>query len=321
MAVEPARIRPVERMLFLKRISWLSSLPARDLAVLADHAREQFWPKGATLLRAGEPVGAVHLVVEGRVKLRRRGRELGVAGVGAAVGARLLLAEDADGLEAVTEEDTLTLGLDRESFLDVLEERFPIYRGALRETCRELVEIFKVNPVEAAPAPPVPVPSLSPSPELGLVERLVLLRSRPPFEAISINALAELSQRLEEVPLPRGAVLWRCGERSDRMLFVASGLVRCEPAECGRAFRIGPGQPIGTLELLAELPRWFEAVVEQPGSALAGGAEQLLDLFEDNVDMGLTFLAHLTKVAVELEERAAEREGSLPRLFDCEGCA
>lgn len=318
MILEPPRIRPVERVLFLMRIRWLAGLPPAELQLLADQARERSWPRGAELLRAGEPVGAVHLVVEGLVRLRRRGRELGCAAPGAAIGTRLLLSEDAAGVEAVALSDTVTLAVDRETFLDVLEERFALFRAALRETCHELVELFQRNPLEAAPAPPATDPRTAPGRTLDLVDRIVLLRSRPPFEAGSINALAELSQRLEEVQLPAGALLWRREEHAERMMFVAGGRVRCEPAQREATFTIGRGQPIGTLELLADEPRWYDAVVEEPATALVGGAEQLLDVFEDNVDMGILLLTHLTRSAVELEERVAERAGALPLRVGCE---
>lgn len=313
IVAEPPRIRPLERVLFLKRVSWLAGLPAPDLAVVGDRAREQAWGRGAAVLRPGQPVGVIHLVVEGRLRVRRGERVLGHAGPGDAVGARLMLAADAAGLEAVAEVESLTLALDHEAFLDVLEERFAIYRGLLRQTCRELVSVFLRSPAEAAPAPPPPASSRPPGAGLDdLVERILLLRCRAPFEACSINALAELSQRLEEVRLPAGSVVWRRGDRPERMMFVASGRLRCEPAAPGGAFHLGPGQPIGTLELLGDRPRWFDLVVEEPVTALAGRAEQLLDLFEDNVDMGLAFLAHLMRLLVRLEERVA---GGVPTAW------
>ncbi len=311
IVAEPPRIRPLERVLFLKRVSWLAGLPAPDLAVVGDHARERAWSRGAVVLRPGQPVGVTHLVVEGRLQVRRGERVLGHAGPGDAVGARLMLAGDGAGLEAVAEVESLTLALDREAFLDVLEDRFAIYRGLLRQTCRELVSVFLRSPDEAAPAPPPPASSTGAGLD-DLVERILLLRRRPPFEACSINALAELSQRLEEVRFPAGTVVWRRGDRPERQMFVASGRLRCEPAAPGGAFHLGPGQPIGTLELLGDQPRWFDLVVEEPVTALAGRAEQLLDLLEDNVDMGLALLAHLMRLLVGLEERVA---GGVPMTW------
>ena len=52
--------------------------------------------------------------------------------------------------------------------------------------------------------------------------------------------------------------------------------------------------------------------------ALQGGAEQLLDVFEDNEDMALDFLAYMASASVALQERVAEREGR-PNLLGCEG--
>lgn len=306
--LEPPRVRPVERVLFLKRVPWLAGLPGPVLAVVGEHADEHHWRRGAAVMRAGAPVGTLHLVVEGRLEVRRGGRLLGQAGPGETVGTRSMLAEDAAGLDVVAATDALTLALDRESFLDVLEDHHVIFRSVLRQTCRELVTLFLRRPGEAAPAEPAPPPAGAappPGAALGLVDRIVLLRARKPFEACSINALAELSQRLEEVRLPAGAVAWRRGDRADRLMFVARGRLRCEPAAREATFRIGPGQPIGTMELLGDVPRWFDLVVEEPVTALAGQAEQLLDLFEDNVDMGLAFLAHLMRLLVWLEERVA----------------
>jgi CRP-like cAMP-binding protein len=122
--LQSPRLGPVERVLFLRRVRGFTTLPPADLAVLGECARERVTKRGAALLRAGEPVSAVHLILEGRVRIRRRGRELGIAERGVVVGGGLLLSRDPEGLEAVAQTDTVTLELDRESVLDALEDRF-----------------------------------------------------------------------------------------------------------------------------------------------------------------------------------------------------
>jgi len=313
------RLGRVERLLFLRRVPGLASLPAADLGVLGAYARERRTPRGAALLRAGEPVGAIHFLLEGRVRMRRRGRELGVAERGAVLGAGLLLARDEAGLEAVAESEVLTLELDRESLLDALEERFGIFRSTLREVSRELVQLLAENPAEAAPeAVPADPPPLADG-EIDLADRIRLLRRRPPFQACSIDALAEMVQRAEEVRLPAGHALWREGDRASLVLLVVSGAIRCAPPRCRAPFRVGPGQSMGALEVLAGVPRWYDAVVEEPVLALRGDVEHLLDVLEDNVDMGVEFLSFLARTSVRVHERIAEREGKLPQLFDCGG--
>ncbi|ABS27907.1 cyclic nucleotide-binding domain-containing protein [Anaeromyxobacter sp. Fw109-5] len=311
------RLGPVERLLFLRRIPEFGSLRVADLAFLGENLREHFTPRGGVLLRAGERVAAMHVLLEGRVRVRRHGRELGIAERGAVLGSALLLARDEDGLEAVAEDDTATLALDRESLLDALEERFGIFRSALRGVARELVELLAEHPAEAAPeAVPATLPGFTDG-EIDLAERILLLRSRPPFQACSIDAIAELAQSTEEVRFPDGHALWRAGDRAVQTLFLVRGAVRCAPPGCRAPFRVGAGQSLGALEVLADVPRWYDAVVEEPVLALQGELEHVLDVLEDNVDMGVEFLSFLARSSVRVRERIAERAGSLPELLDC----
>jgi CRP-like cAMP-binding protein len=308
----------MRRVLFLKRLPLLAELHTSDLALLAEGLEEHFSPRGTVLLRAGEPVRAIHFVLQGRVRVARRGRELGFADAGSVIGGGLLLAQDADGLEAVAEADTTSLSLGREAILDALEERFEIFLRILREPCRELVGLFQRFPGEAAPpAPARPPPPLS-GRDLGLVERIVLL-GRMPLWAYSLDALAELSQRLEEVRRPQGSVLWRSGERATRMLFVASGRVRCELPGAGGTFLVGPGQPLGAVEALGQLPRWHDAIAEEPVTALEGDVDELVDVLEDDAENGLGLLSHLVKHSVEILERAGGSGEPLRRLVGGEG--
>lgn len=311
------RLGPVERLLFLRRIPELGSLRVTDLAFLGEQFREHFTPRGGVLLRAGEQVAAMHVLLEGRVRLRRHGRELGIAGRGALVGSALLLARDEDGLEAVAEDDTVTLALDRESLLDALEERFGIFRSALRGVSRELVALLAEHPAEAAPEiVPATLHGFTEG-DIDLADRILLLRSRPPFQACSIDALAELAQRTEEVRLPEGHALWRVGDHAVQTLFLVRGAVRCSPPGSQAPFRLGAGQSLGALEVLADVPRWYDAVVEEPVLALQGELEHVLDVLEDNVDMGVEFLSFLARSTVRVRERIAARAGSLPELLDC----
>jgi CRP-like cAMP-binding protein len=140
-----------------------------------------------------------------------------------------------------------------------------------------------------------------------------------PLWAYGVDALAELSQRLEEVRRPRGSVLWRRGDRATRMLFMASGRVRCEPPGPEPSFVVGPGEPLGALETLGHVPRWHDAIAEEPVVALEGDLDQIVDVFEDNVEMGLGVLSHLVKLTIDIQERAAEREGTLARLVGVDG--
>jgi len=69
-------------MLAFKRHPTLARLDTSQLAVLAEHARDRLFPRGAVLQREGEPIESVYYIVEGRAHLTLRGRTLGDAGPG-----------------------------------------------------------------------------------------------------------------------------------------------------------------------------------------------------------------------------------------------
>lgn len=307
----------MRRVMFLKRVPWLADLHTSDLALLAEGMQERSWRRGTVLLRGGEPVSTIEAVLHGRVRLARGGRELGFADGGSVIGGRLLLAQDAGGLDAVAEDDGSSLSLGREALLDALEERFEIFLRIMREVCREVVELFQRFPREATPASPVHGSPRS-GHDLDLLDRIVLLHGMP-WWAYGIDSLAELAQRLEEVRLPRGSVVWRRGDRATRMLFVASGRVRCELPDPQAVFLAGPGQSLGALDILGRIPRWHDAIAEEPVVALVGDVDQIVDVFEDDVEMGLGVLSHLARLSVEIQERLADRDPALRRLVVGEG--
>src|SRR5262245_21262888 len=87
-------IRPLQRILYLKRYPAFMYLPGSELAALAQQARERFFAKGETLLRDEKPVPAIHFIVDGRVRRRRGGRDLGSAGPRVALGSLEVFARD-----------------------------------------------------------------------------------------------------------------------------------------------------------------------------------------------------------------------------------
>src|SRR5258708_28260279 len=125
MLDSPRAVTSLQRVLFFKRLPNLADLPAAELTVIADHAGERFFSKGSLLLREGEPVGAVHLIVEGEVEVRRRGKSLGRFGPQAGLGGLGLFAPDTQGWEGTALPDTLTPALEADAMLQGFEDRVP----------------------------------------------------------------------------------------------------------------------------------------------------------------------------------------------------
>jgi CRP-like cAMP-binding protein len=308
-------VPPLERMLHLKRIPMLAGLPTSEIAVLAEAASERFFPKGAVVLREGEPVPAVHFVVQGALGTSRRGARVGRVGPGAGVGGLGVFARDPLGSQVVADEDTLTLELDADTVAEVLEDRFPILHHILRETSRRAIGLlvrYRLDPTAGMPWCPV---SGDVSGEIDLVDRIVFLRGMEVFQRASITALADLARAMAQVRFEAGTVLWREGEPGPGIFLLRGGLVGAASEKHGLRFRAGPGFPLGALEAIAETPRFYEAVTETPVVALQGDMGALIDVFEDHFEMAMDYLAVVAQSTLRiLDWRAAQGETPLDAL-------
>jgi CRP-like cAMP-binding protein len=319
MAAE-TNLSTTDKLLYLGRMAWSQArLPVelRRLSIAAEHMRERAFPRGAALAREGEPMASCHLLVQGRVQVSRRGTRLGEAGPGALVGLEPLLSQDQLGLGVVAATDVLALQLDSDTLLDMLGDQFPLVHNGIRATARRLLALMRRLPGlrEASTGLPVPEPHdestgllvhQAAGRRMNLVEVLLFLRSPGgPFERSGIDALAELAATVTQAPFRAGHVFWREGEPATRLCLVAEGIVACGSSRDGApsSFRVGPGRALGALESMAGEPRWYDAVAETAGILLELDVEGLIDLFEDNVDLALDYLAWVSRTTLDLIER------------------
>ncbi len=264
------------------------------------------------LLREGEPVEAIHYVVEGKVRASLKGRDLGIGGPGASIGALGVLTRDDHGLEARAETDVLTLEQDIDAVFEILEDNFPILRFVLQNFCRQIIDSVVDGPVEPLDIPRVD--AALPGPELDLVDRIFILRRAPPFARCSLNALAELARGTVDVRFGPDTRLWQVGEQARGILLLVAGTVRCTTAD-RQPFVAGAGWPLGAVEALGGTTRWYEAVTETPVVALAGDVEVLYDVLEDHFDMALDYLAIMGREWLAALERIADHHPELLKQF------
>jgi CRP-like cAMP-binding protein len=304
----PERARalpPLERLLHLKRIPLLSGLPAPEVAVLADAAQERFYRKGEVVFREDTPATATLFVVEGRLLSLRRGVEVGSVGPGQGMGGLTVLARAEHPLEIVAEQDTLTLEIDADAIADVLEDRLTILQHVLREVSRQALELLRTHRLDPSRVFPVPAGELKDVGQLDLVDRLLLLRSMPVFDRTSITALAELARTMAQVRFEAGTTLWHAGEPAAHLVMICSGTVRAS-VPGGIEFDAGAGFPLGALEALGQRPRWYDVTATTPVVGLYGQTDVLVDLFEDNFDMAMDYLAVIARVTLRILEWSAD---------------
>jgi CRP-like cAMP-binding protein len=286
----PRSVPPLERLLHLKRVPLLSGLPASEVIALADAAQERFFRNGTILFREGDAASSMHFVVDGALANFRRGVKVGVVGPGAGIGGLAVLAREAMGSKVVAEQDTLTLEIDADAMTEVLEDRFPILQHLLREVNRQALELLRRHRLDPSGVFPEPPSELVSDGGLDLVDRLLLLRRMPVFDRTSVTALAELARTMANVRFEPGTVLWHEGEPSQGILLLSSGRVQATGSD-GSSFHAGPGFPLGALEAVAQVPRWYEARALTPIEGLQTQTDVLVDLFEDSFDMAMDYLA------------------------------
>jgi CRP-like cAMP-binding protein len=302
-----ASLSMLERILHLKKVPAIGGLSGTELALIAEQARERQFSKNEPLLREGEVVDSIFVIVEGHVAVARRGVRLGRMGPGDSVGGLEFLARDARGVDARAQGSVFALELEADALVEVFEDSFAVVHHILREVCGRVIDgVIRQPHVTGLLRVPL---AYTPQPPLDFVERIRFLRQIAVFSRSSINALSELSRAMNEVRFDAGTELWRAGEPAHSVFLVVDGRVDCFIPSSNSRFDGLPGDPLGALDAMAETLRWYDATTATPVVALYGNTEGLLDVFEDNTEMALDYLAVMSGLMLQLVEARAGLRG------------
>src|SRR5262245_11517177 len=303
MSERRGAIGALERVLHLKAIPAFRGLNNDALAALAESARERFHPRDSVLYDESAPIPSIHHVLDGRVRVTRGDELIMVADPGTPIGALAVLARVPMAMRAVAETDAVTLEIDSEALLEVCDDHFSVVHNLLRYIARWIVGIERGEGPQGPTATDCCLPARLAEGDLDLVERIFYLRQFRVFSTASINALAELSRGLTEVRFGSGVPLWSAGDAAPYALLVVEGSVECTVPGDGPRFVSGSGWGLGVMEAIGELPRWHDAVTASPVIALHGAMEGLIDVFEDNTEMAMSFLSLLARGILSYAER------------------
>jgi len=300
-----------ERLLRLRTVPTLRNLTMADLAPLAATMRSARFERGEVLLKEDEPPRSFYLLLTGAVTMRRHGLKLRTITAPGGVGFLSMLARTAGGTEAVAESTTETFEVPSDALDELYEDHFSVMLATLRWVTERLV----VENMEDVPPPFKPPEDgfdrLIGEAELGIVERIFLLRRTVAFKNANVNSIARLVRRMRERRANAGDVIWRPGDRADASMFIVKGRMQTswrtakgEP----RVQDLGPGYVVGGGESMAGKPRWNELVAIEPSVMLEGSREAMVDMFEDDLEVAKSFLSLLGTFLLASWDRKAERE-------------
>jgi CRP-like cAMP-binding protein len=212
----------------------------------------------------------------------------------------------------VADAHTETFELRADATNELFEDHFSVLLGTLQWVTERLIQENQTQDAPPYSPPEDAVDQLIGDRELGLVERIFLLRRTLGFRNANVNSTARLARAMKEVRLPAGETIWRPGDRANSSLFIVKGKMELSWQRLDTGHRVvqtvGPSYIVGGAESLANRPRWNELVTTEPTVFLQGSRERLIDMLEDDLEVALQFLSMLASFLLMAWDRKAESE-------------
>lgn len=294
------------RLLRLRAVPVFQTLTPANLTRVAEALKTRTFEKGEYLLREEEPPTSMFMLDLGTVTMRRKGHRLGVVSAPGAVGFLSLLARNAGGTEAIADSYVEGFELTIDVFDDIFEDHFQVLLGMIRWVAERLLSETRDRPVPSLTLPEFPFEHLISDQELGIVERIFLLRSTVVFKGANVNSVARLAAAMKEVRILAAEVVWEQGELSTGPFFIVKGRGRLIWNDGAAVQHVGTGYVVGGAESIVGVPRWNRFAMDGPGVLLQGSRDGLIDMFEDDHGVAMQFLSVLASALMTAWDRNAE---------------
>ena len=313
--LEEVEIGRIERIHALRSMFGTSGPSTQALAALAEHITPVRILKGTSLAREGSLLGIVYLIIEGKIVASRNGSSWGEFAAPGSIGFLPALAGGMQGIECAAVEDTIALALRSEDMLEVLEDHFDLLLGAMRGFARSAIELRRQLMPNAGFSNQLREATACPAGPLDLVERILYLRQTFALQRSFVAEISEIARAAQEARYAPGTKLWSVGDQADHAVILLCGSIECT-SDDGAQFRFGPGDTVGNLDTMANVPRWFNAVTTEYVVALVLHSEVMVDVLEDHAELAFDFLRMFSAGLVDLRERVHERstlQGTVPK--------
>ncbi len=276
---------------------------------LASLLEEEDLHAGQVIYYAGDPADYLYMVRNGRIRMSRPGSGSWIYEGRWVIGSFDVLLDRPRTRTATALSDFTIMRVRAESWIELLEDSFPIARMAFINMSHNVAQLEESVPVawldqEAVP-PPIPLPKG----RLSLVERLAVLLEAPRLRGAGVQTLADLAAVAEEVHFEPGQVILPRNVPRDRVYYTIEGeaVANRRNPDIERTFR--SGQAVCGAACVVE-PAW-EARAATPLRALAIRVEDWFDLMEEHFDIVLASLGSLAEERLKIMERMADERGDI----------
>ena len=292
MSAEAVTSRVLDHVLRLRAFELFRGLPLESLHSLALAARVVRLAPGQPLARSGEPWRALHLVLQGVLEAPGEGRPPISRERVELLGALAVLSGEPLPCPILARGTVDLLHIPADVLFEVLEEDF----GATFEVLRNVARLMVNAPVSAGGLPGGPAPREPES--LDLVEKMMLLRRAFRLESASLTSFADLARGATQSVADGKQPLWQRGDPTGDCVLVVAGSVELTSTPSGEALRVGTHGVLGALDLIAGIPRRYDALPTKGTVLMFLPAALMLGMLEDHFDAALDVIAVLSRDAL-----------------------
>jgi CRP-like cAMP-binding protein len=290
-----------------ENIAWASHRLARNMEDVHLHA-------GDVLYRQGDPTTGHYFVVYGEIVLAAEGVPSWSLGERSLVGTMDLTLDRPRTRTATATRETHLLRMPASDWLDMLEDNFELMLRSLdglTEGIYDLRVALGEGSTRAAAAGGGELARSLSSGTLGLIEKVMLLRSVQLFSTGEVQALLDLAAHAVEVDVEAGAVVAGGPEANDAMFVTVSGAVTASTSAALPTETFGPGALVFGLCAVTSKDLGFEARATTRTRVLRLVREDYFDAMEEHFGLALSALRALVAAREVLANERARRAESV----------
>ena len=302
--------RLLERELFFRQLPGLrlSGAPPPESMVVAmlGASKDVHHNKGEHLFEEGDPSERIFFLQQGEVELIAEDAVPWKFATWDALGILDSLIGRHHQRTAIAVTPVSSVCIHAEDYFAILEDHVRYTQGLLRNRANWIYENHSKLPnrKERYSMPMKRRLVRKDAVNLGMVERLLILRKVPAFARSSIQPLVSLATGAISESYPKGAVLFREGDVSNRFWVVADGRVEISRDGVREAER-GPGELVESAAAFGHLERQFTAKAATDILLVVIEEEELFDRMEEHFELMRSVLAYLAVKWEQVNEALA----------------
>ena len=285
----------------LTKVPLFVTMPQSVIHKLADLLQTRTLLAGTPLFRKGDLGSSMFIVNSGTLNIvieDEYGRELILkqSGAGEILGEISLVDQEPRAASAVALEDTELLWLDREDFMQVMNEYPPDFLESIRDVSAYLRFEYTVQ----------------------------TLKSLEIFDGVPEENLIEMASKMDRVTLNTGEVLFKKGDIGNALYLIKSGWVKITTEDASGEELVlnqsGIGEAIGDMSLIDNEPRSATVIALSPVEMLKLEREAFTEVISSQPLMAMHIMRELShrlrfattyiEEAIQLSQRVAEGDYS-----------